>query len=130
MKQVDDAFMKANPGIVIKRVHQPFNSYFTLLRTAVATRKGPDIFENYARPLLFDYYAGLTSARQVPDAAAEEGPARLELRELVAEPERHALRDAVDGPGHPLLLQQGALQEGRPRSEQASDDVGAVPRSL
>jgi multiple sugar transport system substrate-binding protein len=41
-------------------VHQPFNSYFTLLRTAVATRKGPDIMENYASPLLFDYYAGLT----------------------------------------------------------------------
>jgi ABC-type glycerol-3-phosphate transport system substrate-binding protein len=61
MKQVDDAFTKQNPGIVIKRVHQPFNSYFTLLRTAVATRKGPDIFENYASPLLFDYYAGLTS---------------------------------------------------------------------
>ena len=61
MKQVDDAFTKANPGIVIKRVHQPFNSYFTLLRTAVATRKGPDVFENYASPLLFDYYAGLTS---------------------------------------------------------------------
>src|SRR6478609_1872185 len=56
MKGVDDAFTKANPGIVIKRVHQPFNSYFTLLRTAVATRKGPDIMENYASPLLFDYY--------------------------------------------------------------------------
>ncbi len=61
MKGVDDAFTKANPGIVIKRVHQPFNSYFTLLRTAVATRKGPDVMENYASPLLFDYYAGLTS---------------------------------------------------------------------
>jgi ABC-type glycerol-3-phosphate transport system substrate-binding protein len=61
MKQLDTAFMKANPGIVINRVHQPFNSYFTLLRTAVATRKGPDIFENYASPLLFDYYQGLTS---------------------------------------------------------------------
>jgi multiple sugar transport system substrate-binding protein len=60
MKELDDAFMKQNPDIAIKRVHQPFNSYFTLLRTAVTTRKGPDVFEGYATPFMFDYYNGLT----------------------------------------------------------------------
>jgi ABC-type glycerol-3-phosphate transport system substrate-binding protein len=59
MKELDDAFMKANPDIVIKRVHQPFNSYFTLLRTAVTTRKGPDVFEGYATPFMFDYVNGM-----------------------------------------------------------------------
>src|SRR5438309_9771797 len=57
-KQIDDAYMRAHPGITIKRVHQPFNSFFTLQRTAVATRKGPDIFESYASPFIFDYYRG------------------------------------------------------------------------
>ena len=57
-KPIDDAYMRAHPGITIKRVHQPFNSFFTLQRTAVATRKGPDVFESYASPFIFDYYRG------------------------------------------------------------------------
>ena len=64
MKELDDAFMKQNPDIVIKRVHQPFNSYFTLLRTAVATRKGPDVFEGYATSASCSTTTtGLTAAR-------------------------------------------------------------------
>src|SRR5947209_7141814 len=57
-KAIDDAYMKSHSGITIKRVHQPFNSFFTLQRTAVATRKGPDVFESYASPFIFDYYRG------------------------------------------------------------------------
>jgi multiple sugar transport system substrate-binding protein len=59
MKALDDAYMKSHPNVEIKRVHQPFNSFFTLMRTAIATRKGPDVFESYASPFIFDYYRGL-----------------------------------------------------------------------
>jgi ABC-type glycerol-3-phosphate transport system substrate-binding protein len=58
LKVIDDAYMRSHPSITIKRVHQPFNSFFTLQRTAVATRKGPDVFESYASPFIFDYYRG------------------------------------------------------------------------
>jgi ABC-type glycerol-3-phosphate transport system substrate-binding protein len=58
-KVLDATYMKSHPGIVIKRVHQPFNSYFTLMRTTIAAHKGPDVFENYASPYVFDYYRGL-----------------------------------------------------------------------
>ena len=58
-KALDTAYMKSHPGVEIDRVHQPFNSFFTLMRTAIATHKGPDIFENSASPFIFDYYQGL-----------------------------------------------------------------------
>jgi len=60
MKQLNDRYMQEHPNATIKFVVQPFNSYFTLLRSAVATRKGPDVFMNYASPFLFDYFQGLT----------------------------------------------------------------------
>jgi ABC-type glycerol-3-phosphate transport system substrate-binding protein len=56
---LDKAYMKSHPGVVIKRIHQPFNSYFTLMRAAMAAHTGPDIYENYASPYVFDYYQGL-----------------------------------------------------------------------
>jgi raffinose/stachyose/melibiose transport system substrate-binding protein len=52
-------FEKAYPSIKVKLVVQPFNSYFTLLRTAVASHKGPDVVEIYASPYVFDYSQGL-----------------------------------------------------------------------
>ncbi len=58
-EKLDKQFMNANPNLKIKRVHQPFNSYFTLLRTAVASKSGPDVFQNYASAAIFDYYDGL-----------------------------------------------------------------------
>jgi len=72
MKELDTAFMKLNPGITIKRVHQPFNSYFTLLRTATATRKGPDIVENYASPAVFDYARALLPLTSYRTAAQKK----------------------------------------------------------
>src|SRR5581483_8323738 len=59
MRQVDKAFAAAYPNIIIKHVGQPFNSYFTLERAAVATKRGPDVVFNYASPAIFDYYEGL-----------------------------------------------------------------------
>ena len=126
MKEFDDAFMKANPDITIKRVHQPFNSYFTLLRTAVTTRKGPDVFEGYATPFMFDYVQRPAAAHEVPHARTEEGPHRLGGPERQPERQRHAVFDAVERSGDQLLLQQGALQEGRAEPERAAEDLGAA----
>jgi multiple sugar transport system substrate-binding protein len=49
----------AHPNIHIKRVVQPFDSFFTLERTAITAHKGPDIVENYATPFVFSFYQGL-----------------------------------------------------------------------
>ena len=43
MRQVDKAFAAAYPTIIIKHVGQPFNSYFTLERAAVASKRGPEV---------------------------------------------------------------------------------------
>jgi multiple sugar transport system substrate-binding protein len=59
MKALDADYMKAHPNVTIKRTAQPFNSYFTLERSAIASKKGPDIFIDYASPALFDYQQGL-----------------------------------------------------------------------
>ena len=127
MKELDDAFMKQNPDITIKRVHQPFNSYFTLLRTAVATRKGPDVFEGYATPFMFDYLNGMLPLTKYRTAAQKKDLVGWAGLSANLNAERHAVRDAVDRPGHQPVLQQGALQEGRPGPERAAEDVGAVP---
>lgn len=58
MPALNAQFMKAHPTIAIKRIQQPFNSYFTLLRSAVTAHKGPDVVEIYATPYVWDYYRG------------------------------------------------------------------------
>jgi ABC-type glycerol-3-phosphate transport system substrate-binding protein len=59
VQTVVDRYMKSHPNVKIKMVHQPFNSVFTQLRTAIAVRKGPDVFRSYASPFIFDFYRGL-----------------------------------------------------------------------
>jgi raffinose/stachyose/melibiose transport system substrate-binding protein len=49
----------AHPKIQVNQVVQPFNTYFTLERTAITTKKGPDIVENYTSPIVFSYSQGL-----------------------------------------------------------------------
>ncbi|GAB1484646.1 extracellular solute-binding protein [Treponema sp.] len=58
MKKIDDAFMAANPGIIIQHIAQPEESYYQLLGTAAAARKGPDIglFHVGAKHQDFDEY--------------------------------------------------------------------------
>src|SRR4051812_31639205 len=58
-QKVVDRYMKSHPNIRIKFVHQPFNSVFTQLRTAIAVRKGPDVFRSYASPFIFDFQRGI-----------------------------------------------------------------------
>lgn len=43
MKQMDAAFMAANPGIIIEHVAQPEENFYQLLGTAAAAKRGPDI---------------------------------------------------------------------------------------
>ncbi len=54
-----DSYMKSHKNIKIKIVHQPFNAMPTLVRAAIAVRKGPDVFRSYASPFIFDYYRGV-----------------------------------------------------------------------
>lgn len=58
MKQIDDKFMAANPGIAIKHVAQPEENYYQLLGTAAAAKKGPDValFHVGAKHQDFDDY--------------------------------------------------------------------------
>ena len=61
---------------------------------------------------------------------------RLRARERDQELDRHgrehvgrqALGDAAVPARHPVRLEQGAVQEGGPRSEQGAEDLGGVPR--
>ncbi len=48
-----------HPSIHINRVVEPFNTFFTLERTAITAHKGPDIIENYASPFIFSFYQGM-----------------------------------------------------------------------
>jgi raffinose/stachyose/melibiose transport system substrate-binding protein len=59
LKKLDTQFEAANPGVTIKLVTQPLNSYSTLVQSAIAVRSGPDIIETFAQPSVFDYYKGL-----------------------------------------------------------------------
>jgi len=58
MKEMDNAFMAANPDVVIKHVAQPEDNYYQLLGTAAAAKKGPDIalFHVGAKHQDFDDY--------------------------------------------------------------------------
>lgn len=58
IKALTTDFERSHPKVKVNLVVQPFNSYFTLLRTAVASHKGPDVVEIYASPYVFDYYQG------------------------------------------------------------------------
>jgi len=45
MKEIDELFMKQNPGITIEHVAQPSaEAYYNLIRTAAASGRGPDLF--------------------------------------------------------------------------------------
>jgi len=56
LAQLDDAFMRAHPDVTIDRVNQPPDTYPTALRSAIAARKGPDVFMWFATPSVFDYH--------------------------------------------------------------------------
>ena len=59
MNEINAEYEAQHPNVTIKHVVQPFDSYFTLMRSVVAAGKGPDIFGIYATPAVFDYQSGV-----------------------------------------------------------------------
>lgn len=80
LKAVDDAFMKANPGIKIVHQLQPYDNYFALLQSQIAARKGPDIVGNFGRPSAFQYVKGFAP---ITDAIGDER-AKVPLTSLMS----------------------------------------------
>lgn len=58
-RQIDQDFTKANPDIAIKRVMYPYGQYFTLVRTAMTRRRGPDVFSMFGAQFADEYRAAL-----------------------------------------------------------------------
>jgi ABC-type glycerol-3-phosphate transport system substrate-binding protein len=50
MDKVDEAFMAANPGIIIDHQPQPIENYYDLLKAAAAANEGPDVALMHANP--------------------------------------------------------------------------------
>jgi multiple sugar transport system substrate-binding protein len=61
---IDDAYMAEHPNVTIKRVVQDATTFSTLLRSAMAARKGPDIFLTFAGKYVLDFVSG---TRQLDD---------------------------------------------------------------
>ncbi|WP_332643550.1 ABC transporter substrate-binding protein [Aeromicrobium sp.] len=72
-EQIDDAFEAKYPNVTIKRVHQPPETYPTLLRTAMAAQKGPDVFAAYGGKWVLDFPA----VRELDDLMAPGDEATL-----------------------------------------------------
>jgi multiple sugar transport system substrate-binding protein len=60
LAEIDKAFMAANPKIKISHQLHGWDNYYTQLRTAVTTRRGPDVFLMYGQAFAADYIPGLT----------------------------------------------------------------------
>jgi multiple sugar transport system substrate-binding protein len=54
-----DQFMADNPGVEIVITEQAFDSYFGLVRNALASKTGPDVFQMFANSGIFDFHLGL-----------------------------------------------------------------------
>jgi len=68
-------FEKANPGITVKLVHQPFSPYFAALQSASVTGKGPDIAEMWAGSYMDRFKQYMVDAHQfVPAELIKEAP--------------------------------------------------------
>lgn len=59
LKALTPQFEKAHRGAHVKLVDQPLNSYPTLVQSAIASRRGPDVIQTYGSPSVFDYQRGL-----------------------------------------------------------------------
>jgi multiple sugar transport system substrate-binding protein len=55
-----ETFAESHPGVEVTVTEQPFDSYFALVRSALASNSGPDVFQMFANQGIFDYYLGLT----------------------------------------------------------------------
>lgn len=61
LKQLDQEFEQANPGVTVEHVAQPLDNYDQLVRAAATARKGPDVLMLYpAGQGVFNYQPTLT----------------------------------------------------------------------
>ena len=56
---MNETFAESNPGVEVTVTQQPFDNYFTLVRSALASGTGPDVFQMFANSGIFDFYLGL-----------------------------------------------------------------------
>jgi multiple sugar transport system substrate-binding protein len=54
-----DQFTADHPGVEIEITEQAFDSYFGLVRNALASKTGPDVFQMFANSGIFDFHLGL-----------------------------------------------------------------------
>ena len=103
-------FAKKHPGVTVEFVAQPFDQYYTLLGAAIQAGKGPDVMLFNGGGQIRDRVDALVPLDQyvAQDKAAAGRLGRVHQG-------RQDLRRAGDAAGPPDLLQQGPLQEGRPR---------------
>ena len=55
MQKIDDAIMKANPGITIEHVGQPHDNYYQVVRAAVQAGEGPDVVMFHAGNSAYEF---------------------------------------------------------------------------
>ncbi len=58
-KLIDAAFKKRYPNVTLVREYKPYGEYFTLLQSAIARRKGPDVVMNFGSSFAADFRRGL-----------------------------------------------------------------------
>lgn len=54
-----DQFTADHPGVEVEITEQAFDSYFGLVRNALASKTGPDVFQMFANSGIFDFHLGL-----------------------------------------------------------------------
>jgi ABC-type glycerol-3-phosphate transport system substrate-binding protein len=93
---LDKAYKAEHPNVTIKRVHHPFENYQTVLRSAIAARKGPDAFVAYAAPFIQDFENGILPLN---DLQTEEDAEKLAGWDYVTNPDGEILGLPSSGGG-------------------------------
>ncbi len=128
MPKVISNFEAANPGVKIKVVEQPGDTYFAQLHTAMISKTAPDIADLFAGSYLSQLIPYLTNLNERGRRrSAQERQGRQLLREGHEHRERH-LRCARRRSVLQRLLQQGSVQEGR--HHEGADDLERALRGL
>jgi multiple sugar transport system substrate-binding protein len=56
---LEEQFESENPNVDVVITEQAFDSYFGLVRNALASKTGPDVFQMFANSGIFDFHLGL-----------------------------------------------------------------------
>lgn len=55
-----ETFTAEHPNVEVVVTEQPFDNYFGLVRNALASKTGPDVYQMFANSGIFDFHLGLT----------------------------------------------------------------------